>query len=56
MNEAPRVTPRHPEIWAVMSFGQTTAKAAREIKQGLGFESRFMTTSLVQSGFGPLGD
>jgi hypothetical protein len=23
----------HPGIWAVMSFGQTTEKAAREIKQ-----------------------
>jgi hypothetical protein len=27
------VTSRHPGIWAVMSFGQTTAKAVREIKQ-----------------------
>jgi hypothetical protein len=24
--------PPHPGIWAVMSFGQTTAKAVREIK------------------------
>jgi hypothetical protein len=27
------VTSRHPGIWAVMRFGQTTAKAVREIKQ-----------------------
>jgi hypothetical protein len=33
MDEAPRVTSRHSGIWAVMSFGQTTAKAVREIQQ-----------------------
>jgi hypothetical protein len=28
------VKSRYPGIWAVMSFGQTTAKAARKIKEG----------------------